>query len=126
MIKLICTFIGVEPRLLERLPAKLNQLLLRCKAKSVEIELIREILKKFKESEELYQNAVERLDSFLLSKDNNLLYLGLASLKEVIKHNPPLIASFKDKITNCFQSTDMTIRKRALHVINALANEENF
>ena len=51
-----------EPRLAKKLHTKYHEILMETKAKSVEIELIREIMINFREFSEAYETAIKKLD----------------------------------------------------------------
>lgn len=86
LIKLMHEIIKVEPRLVKRLTKTYMTLLAETKAKSVEIDLIREIITNFRGQNELYQQAKEKILEYFSTKDNNLIYLGLSALKCIMQN----------------------------------------
>lgn len=81
LIKLMREVMKVEPRMIKRLTKVYQHLLTTTKAKSVEIDLIREIITNFRSQTELFNLAKEKIVEYFTTKDNNLLYLGLSALK---------------------------------------------
>jgi len=83
----------VEPRLFNKLKPKFYELLVDQKAKSVEFELIKATITHFrrKEDQQLTDIAKEKLKAFLSSKDLNLKYLGLVTLKDILENEKELI-----------------------------------
>lgn len=81
LIKLMHEIIKVEPRMVKKLTKTYEKLLVSTKAKSVEIDLIREIITNFRSQTELYNLAKNKIIEYIDSDDNNLLYLGLSAIK---------------------------------------------
>eukprot|EP00928_Gymnodinium_smaydae_P077105 TRINITY_DN6028_c0_g1_i2.p1 TRINITY_DN6028_c0_g1~~TRINITY_DN6028_c0_g1_i2.p1 ORF type:complete len:875 (+),score=226.66 TRINITY_DN6028_c0_g1_i2:116-2626(+) len=69
--------------------------------------------------------GVNILGRFLLSRDNNIRYVGLATLQRVVDYDSKAVGRHKGTIIECLKDPDISIRKRALDVAYALINEEN-
>ena len=70
--------------------------------------------------------AKERLQSsFLQSKDPNLIYLGLTTLKELLITNKSLIIQYKDIVIKHFNSDDFSLKNRALEIIKVTTTSDN-
>lgn len=63
--------LDLEPRLKKKLYEAYTKLFAQITAKSVEIELISTVFKHFKEYEDLYKKACQKLKSFIESSDPN-------------------------------------------------------
>ena len=61
----------LEPRLQKKLYEAYTKLFAQTTAKSVEIELISTVFKHFKEYEDLYKKACQKLKSFIENSDPN-------------------------------------------------------
>eukprot|EP01006_Ploeotia_vitrea_P027094 TRINITY_DN59966_c0_g1_i1.p1 TRINITY_DN59966_c0_g1~~TRINITY_DN59966_c0_g1_i1.p1 ORF type:complete len:878 (-),score=103.16 TRINITY_DN59966_c0_g1_i1:1901-4534(-) len=69
--------------------------------------------------------AVNILGQFLVNKDNNIRYVALHTLTQVVKHNVQAVQQHKDTIVDCLRDLDVSIRRRALDLIYALVNPSN-
>jgi hypothetical protein len=125
LIKLMHEVVKVEPRMIKRLAKTYQNLLMTTKAKSVEIDLIREIIVNFRAQAELFTLAKERIVEYFSTDDNNLIYLGLSAIKCIMQNSNEDTSEFKNKIVQCFSKTDMTVRRAALHCIKSVVSKEN-
>lgn len=69
--------------------------------------------------------GINILGRFLLSRDNNIRYVALATLQRVVTVDPKAVQRHRTTIIDCLKDPDISIRKRALDVAYALVNEEN-
>merc|ERR1740123_2455595 len=69
--------------------------------------------------------GVNILGRFLLSRDNNIRYVALATLQRVVNVDMKAVQRHRTTIIDCLKDSDISIRKRALEVTYALINEEN-
>ena len=125
LIKLMHEVIKVEPRMVKKLAKTYQNILVSTKAKSVEIDLIREVIVNFKSQTELYNLAKEKVLAYFETNDNNLLYLGLSAVKLIMQNNDHDTTEFKSKIVMWFSKTDITVRRAALACIQSVVNKEN-
>ena len=126
LIKLMHEVIKVEPRMIKRLANTYQKLLMTTKAKSVEIDLIREIITNFQSQTELYNLAKEvKSMEYFNTKDNNLIYLGLSSVKCIMLSSEGDTSEFRAKIVQCLNKTDITVRRAALSCIQAVVTKDN-
>jgi hypothetical protein len=98
LIKLMHEISRVEPRMVKKLVKPYQKLLVTTKAKSVEIDLIREIITNFKSQTEIFNLAKAKIVEYFDSDDNNLLYLGLSAVKCIMQSGGDDSAEFKSKI----------------------------
>lgn len=87
--------IKVEPRMVKKLAKTYQNLLLTTKAKSVEIDLVREIITNFQSQTELYNLAKEKIIEYFTTNDNNLLYLGLSAIKCIMQSSNEDTSEYK-------------------------------
>lgn len=52
-------------------------------------------------------------------------YLGLAALNNIMKIHPKSVAEHRDLIVNCLDDEDVTIRLRALDLLEGMVNKKN-
>jgi AP-3 complex subunit delta-1 len=88
LLKLFTILCSVEPRLLRKLAEPIGRILQNTTSKSVEYEAIRCVIRSFAEYPTLQQLASDRLTGFLESNDNNLKYLGLNALRDMLETVP--------------------------------------
>lgn len=69
--------------------------------------------------------GINILGRFLLSRDNNIRYVALATLQRVVNVDLKAVQRHRATIIDCLKDSDVSIRKRALDVAYALINEEN-
>merc|ERR1719446_1835218 len=69
--------------------------------------------------------GINILGRFLLSRDNNIRYVALATLQRVVNVDVQVMQRHRNTIIDCLKDSDISIRKRALDVAYALVNEEN-
>ncbi|CEL99404.1 unnamed protein product [Vitrella brassicaformis CCMP3155] len=91
MLKLFQLLCPLEPRLPPKLLEPLTLILTQTKAKSVEYEAIRLILRVMPSDIQLVKTAIDRLRNFVDSVDKNLRYLGFTLLSEVLAHASPSV-----------------------------------
>lgn len=125
LIKLMHEMIKVESRMVKKLSKIYQHLLLTTKAKSVEIDLVREIITNFRSQVELFNLAKEKIIEYFNTSDNNLLYLGLSAIQCIILNSDEDTSEYKHKIIECFNKTDITVRRAALHCIQSVVTPDN-
>ncbi|CAJ1410681.1 unnamed protein product [Effrenium voratum] len=69
--------------------------------------------------------GVNILGRFLLSRDNNIRYVALATLQRVVNVDQQVMQRHRNTIIDCLKDADISIRKRALDVTFALTDETN-
>jgi AP-1 complex subunit gamma-1 len=69
--------------------------------------------------------GINILGRFLLSRDNNIRYVALATLQRVVNVDLKAVQRHRATIIDCLKDSDISIRKRALDVAYCLVNEEN-
>jgi hypothetical protein len=125
LVKLMHELIKVEPRMVKKLSKIYQNLLLITKAKSVEIDLVREIITNFRSQVELFNLAKEKIIEYFNTNDNNLLYLGLSAIQCIILNSGEDTSEYKHKIIEWFNKTDITVRRAALHCIQSVITPDN-
>ena len=57
--------------------------------------------------------CMEKLKEFIEDPDQNLKYLGLVGLVNLMRSNPKVVAKHKSLVMECLLDDDVTIRLRA-------------
>lgn len=76
----------------------------------------------------LAQSCIEKLSVFLSDKDQNLRYIALKGLSRLLHnapHTTPLLARHYDDILTCIKEEDLTIRLKALELVERLTDRSN-
>lgn len=76
----------------------------------------------------LAQICIEKLSVFLSDKDQNLRYIALKGLSRLLRnapHTTPLLARHYDDILACINEEDLTIRLKALELVERLTDRSN-
>ena len=58
----------------------------------------------------------DQLRNFVNDPDQNLKYLGLVGLVELMRSHPRVVAEHRDLVLSCLSDDDITIRMRALEL----------
>lgn len=69
--------------------------------------------------------GINILGRFLLSRDNNIRYVALATLQRVVNVDQQVMQRHRNTIIDCLKDPDISIRKRALDVTYSLVDEAN-
>mmetsp|Transcript_29443 Transcript_29443/g.95388 ORF Transcript_29443/g.95388 Transcript_29443/m.95388 type:complete len:115 (+) Transcript_29443:1055-1399(+) len=69
--------------------------------------------------------AVNILGRFLLNRDNNIRYVALNSLTNVVSEDIAAVQRHRATILDCLKDPDVSIRQRALELTYQLVNGSN-
>jgi len=69
--------------------------------------------------------GINILGRFLLSRDNNIRYVALATLQRVVNVDVQIMQRHRNTIIECLKDADISIRKRALDVTYSLVDDSN-
>eukprot|EP00930_Biecheleria_cincta_P001624 TRINITY_DN102759_c0_g1_i1.p1 TRINITY_DN102759_c0_g1~~TRINITY_DN102759_c0_g1_i1.p1 ORF type:complete len:828 (+),score=186.94 TRINITY_DN102759_c0_g1_i1:77-2560(+) len=69
--------------------------------------------------------GINILGRFLLSRDNNIRYVALATLQRVVNVDVQVMQRHRNTIIDCLKDPDISIRKRALDVTYSLVDDSN-
>ncbi|GAA5878418.1 hypothetical protein JCM8547_003594 [Rhodosporidiobolus lusitaniae] len=126
IIKLFAVLTPEEPRLVKKLLPPLTELIETTPAMSLLYECIQTSIVggmlNGRDGEVLATTCVEKLGGFLADVDQNLRYIALVALVKIAPTHPHLIQTHHDTILSCIDDPDMSIRMRALDLVEVMAN----
>lgn len=117
----------VEPRLVRKLLPPLTSLISTTPAFSLLYECIQTVIvggmlsSPTPEAASLATTCIEKLSSFLSDSDQNLRYIALKGLSALLgTGHAHLLAAHYDEILSCIEEEDLTIRLKALELVERL------
>ncbi|KAI8914135.1 adaptin N terminal region-domain-containing protein [Gorgonomyces haynaldii] len=137
LVKLFASMTPLEPRLSKKLASPLLHLIQTTPAISVMYECVHSVIvgnmippEGSEESEqpvfaELLDICLSKLSMLIQENDQNLKYLGLVSLVELLKTRPKAVQDHRDIVFKCLEDGDSTIRARALDIIYGMVDASN-
>ncbi len=136
VVKLMTALVAEEPRLARKVLEPLATIIQNTGAKSLKYECIHAITealphsKREDGSEPRNYNFVVKLCSdylrgFLEDTDQNLKYLGLIGLLNLLRSSPKSVVEHRDLILRCLNDEDVTIRIKALDLTVGIASRKS-
>eukprot|EP00026_Physarum_polycephalum_P000665 Phypoly_transcript_00666.p1 GENE.Phypoly_transcript_00666~~Phypoly_transcript_00666.p1 ORF type:complete len:1220 (+),score=294.05 Phypoly_transcript_00666:473-3661(+) len=125
IIKLFGALTPLEPRLAKKLVEPLGNLINNTPATSLLYECIQTCTIGMGEQLSLIKLCITKLRSFVEDPDQNLKYLGLLALNNIMKIHPKAVAEHRDLILTCLDDEDVTIRMRALDLLTGMVSKRN-
>ncbi|KAK1760638.1 adaptin N terminal region-domain-containing protein [Echria macrotheca] len=134
LIKLFATLTPLEPRLVRKLLPPLTDLIRTTPAMSLLYECINGIIQggilgdgeNFSASEEIATLCVSKLRGMVsATSDPNLKYVALLAFNKIVVTHPSLVAQQEDVILECIDSEDITIRIKALDLVQGMVSSDN-
>lgn len=125
IIKLFAALTPLEPRLAKKLIEPLTALIHQTPAMSLLYECIITVIISVPDHLPSIQLCVTKLRIFIEDQDQNLKYLGLQAMAEILKIHPKAVATHKDLIISCLDDGDESIRVRALALIGGMCTKKN-
>eukprot|EP00038_Savillea_parva_P027238 m.58366 g.58366 ORF g.58366 m.58366 type:complete len:1253 (+) comp7821_c0_seq1:94-3852(+) len=125
IIKLFAALTPLEPRLAKKLIDPLTNLIHQTPAMSLLYECISTVIVSVPEHLPSIQLCVTKLRIFIEDQDQNLKYLGLQAMADILKIHPKVVAVHRDLIISCLEDGDESIRLRALALIGGMCTKKN-
>ncbi|KAK4192944.1 adaptin N terminal region-domain-containing protein [Podospora australis] len=134
LIKLFATLTPLEPRLVRKLLPPLTNLIKTTPAMSLLYECINGIIQggilgegeDFSAREEIASLCVSKLRGMIsVNSDPNLKYVALLAFNRIVTTHPFLVAEQEDVILECIDSEDITIRIKALDLVQGMVSSDN-
>eukprot|EP00761_Pharyngomonas_kirbyi_P012792 gb/GECH01012819.1/.p1 GENE.gb/GECH01012819.1/~~gb/GECH01012819.1/.p1 ORF type:complete len:1117 (+),score=330.82 gb/GECH01012819.1/:1-3351(+) len=125
IVKLFASLTPIEPRLGKKLVEPMTSIINSTPAKSLLYECLNTVTTGMLDHVSVVRLAVDKLKTFVMDPDQNLKYLGLLGLNNVLKRYPKIIADLKEVILDCMKSDDITIRYRAVDLLAGVISKKN-
>lgn len=136
VVKLLGLLVSEEPRLARKLLDPLVGILRGTQAKSLQYECIHTLAlalpftkrddgSEHKSVPMVIQVCSEYLKSFIMDPDQNLKYLGLVGLAELLETSPRSVVELKDLVLQCLYDDDLTVRIRALDLLAGIVSKRS-
>ncbi|KAA8630626.1 hypothetical protein SMACR_08352 [Sordaria macrospora] len=133
LIKLFATLTPLEPRLVRKLLPPLTDLIRTTPAMSLLYECINGIIQggilgdsEDDGREEIASLCVSKLRGMItFNGDANLKYVALLAFNRIVVTHPFLVAQQEDVIMECIDSEDITIRIKALDLVQGMVSSDN-
>ncbi|KAF6827419.1 AP-3 complex subunit delta [Colletotrichum plurivorum] len=134
LIKLFATLTPLEPRLVRKLLPPLTELIRTTPAMSLLYECINGIIQggilgsadDISGREEIATLCVNKLRGMIMvDGDPNLKYVALLAFNKIVLTHPFLVAQQEDVILECIDSPDITIRIKALDLVQGMVSSDN-
>jgi len=125
IVKLFGALAPEEPRLAKKLVEPMTKIINTTPAKSLLYECLFTVTKGMNKHVGIVRLAVDKLKEFVQDPDQNLKYLGLLGLNNIMPIYPRIISDMKDIILGCLEDKDITIRYRAIDLLCGVVNQKN-
>lgn len=134
LIKLFATLTPLEPRLVRKLLPPLTDIIQTTPAMSLLYECINGIIQggilgsgdDTAGKEEIASLCVNKLRSMtMVDGDPNLKYVALLAFNKIVETHPWLVAQQEDVILECIDSADISIRIKALDLVQGMVTGDN-
>ncbi|KAI0119210.1 Adaptor protein complex AP-3 delta subunit [Daldinia grandis] len=134
LIKLFATLTPLEPRLVRKLLPPLTEIIQTTPAMSLLYECISGIIQggilgsgeDADGREEIASLCVNKLRGMIMvDGDPNLKYVALLAFNQIVLTHPWLVAQQEDVILECIDSADISIRIKALDLVQGMVSGDN-
>jgi len=125
IVKLFGALLPIEPRLAKKLVSPLSNLISTTPAMSLLYECIQTCTIGLGDHVATIKLCLTKLRLFVEDTDQNLKYLGLLALNNIIKVQPKAVAEHRDLVMNCLDDEDINIRLRALDLLEGMVSKKN-
>ena len=134
--KLMSSLVTEEPRLARKLLEPLANIVQTTPAKSLMYECVSTITYALqhtkradgsdaKNAPAVVRLCTDKLREMVREPDQNLKYLGLSGLMNLMHSNPRVVAEHRELVLQCLLDEDVTIRLRALELITGMVTRRN-
>merc|ERR1711971_775526 len=132
IIKLFGALTPLEPRLGKKMIEPLTNLIHSTSAMSLLYECINTVIAVLisistgmPNHTAAIQLCVQKLRILIEDSDQNLKYLGLLAMSQILKTNPKSVQGHKDLVLQCLDDSDESIRLRALDLLYGMVSKKN-
>ncbi|TIC17509.1 ARM repeat-containing protein [Wallemia mellicola] len=126
VLKLFATLLPYEPRLQRKLFSPINELIENTTAVSVLYECVLTcIIGGMLSTGDLAEKCLEKLTQFLDEEDQNLKYVSLLAIAQMVPHHAHLLYEHEDALLSTLDDVDTLIRLRGLEILSAIVTKSN-
>lgn len=136
VVKLLGSLVSEEPRLARKLLDPMASIIQSTQAKSLQYECIftiteglpyakREDGSEAKNTGAIVQLCSDYLRGFIEDNDQNLKYLGLVGLVNLMRSYPRVVVEHRDLVLKCLNDDDVTIRTKALELLAGIVSRKS-
>eukprot|EP01114_Cavostelium_apophysatum_P002110 TRINITY_DN1183_c0_g1_i5.p1 TRINITY_DN1183_c0_g1~~TRINITY_DN1183_c0_g1_i5.p1 ORF type:complete len:1154 (-),score=375.58 TRINITY_DN1183_c0_g1_i5:267-3728(-) len=125
IVKLFASLLPIEQRLAKKLVQPLTNLMNTTTAMSLQYECIQTCTVGLSDHLPTIKLCISKLRNFVEDPDQNLKYLGLLALNNIMKIHPKAVAEHRDLVLNCLEDQDTSIRLRALDLLEGMVGKRN-
>ena len=136
VVKLLGELVSEEPRLARKILEPLSKLIRTTTAKSLLYECVRTVTRSLPYTKredgrqpkilpQIVKLCMSNLKNFVEDSDQNLKYLGLAGLRDLMSFAPQVVKRNRNLVLECLQDPDISIRLRALDLLEGIVSKEN-
>jgi len=136
VVKLLGSLVSEEPRLARKLLEPLATIITNTTAKSLQYECIHTVTEALpytkredgsdsKNVPQVVELCSNYLKGFIEDADQNLKYLGLVGLVNLMKSNPRAVVDHRELVLRCLNDDDVTIRTRALELLAGIVSRKS-
>lgn len=135
VVKLLGSLVSEEPRLARKLLEPLSTIIQNTTAKSLQYECINTVTQALpftkredgsdaKNAPMVVKLCSDNLRQFIEDPDQNLKYLGLVGLVQLMVSHPKAVVDHREIVLQCLNDDDVTIRTRALELLAGMVTKK--
>jgi len=125
IVKLFASLTPHEPRLAKKLVDPLTNIINSSPSVSLLFECIQTCIVGMNDNIPLMKLCITKLRTLIEHNDQNLKYLGLLALNNIMKIHPKAVSEHRDLVLNCLDDQDISIRHRALDLLPGMTTKKN-
>ncbi|KAN0022653.1 hypothetical protein ACTFIU_004854 [Dictyostelium citrinum] len=125
IVKLFAALTPHEPRLGKKLIDPLTNIINSSPSVSLLYECIQTCITGMSDHIPLMKLCISKLRTLIEHNDQNLKYLGLLALNNIMKIHPKAVSEHRDLVLNCLEDDDISIRLRALDLLPGMTSKKN-
>eukprot|EP00939_MAST-03C_sp_MAST-3C-sp1_P003031 g3031.t1 len=136
VVKLLGELVPEEPRLARKILDPLVKIIKTTSAKSLLYECLKTITfslpyttrqdgRRAKNVTEIVRLCTKKLKDFVQDSDQNLKYLGLVGLVNLMRFSPEVVYEHRALVLECLNDDDVTVRLQALELVTGMITKQN-
>jgi len=125
IVKLFGCLAGLEPRLAKKLSEPLSNLMQRTTSVALLYECIQACISGLSAYPNVIKICINKSELLVQDTNQNLKYLGLLSFSKLMIITPAAVREHRDIVIKCLDDDDISIRLRALDLIQVMVSKRN-